>query len=284
MGCLGLVLVAMNQLRQPETIERLDRVFGVKQQPSNQPAPESDSSPTSNHAASLILGNSSNTPTREEFSESSTKIEDNTYFRSEETEAWFDAFERLASKSPEQLAADSLGEITYAQFLQQPEVYRHRVVTLRGTVVREEALAPPENRLGIEQYHRLWLAPHGGGEWPFVVYCRTLPAKFPRDKVLREPLTVHGEFFKIWSYQHDEGMGLAPAVLAQTINWQPTKSRPQVSQEALPVKQMIWAATGTGVFALLVVWMAVRRTKRRPRRFQLPETFQGEETSEGSEQ
>ena len=199
-------------------------------------------------------------------------MRDNTYFRPDERKTWFDLFSRLQTMNALQLAEASLGEASYAQLLQQPDFYRGQIVTLRGTVLREEVQQPAENTLGIARYHRLWLRPQGGGQWPFVVYCLKLPADFSRGDALRADVMVTGFFFKNWSYSYDEGLGLAPVVLASEVDWQrPVSAAPRKS---LTVQNLVWAATGAALFALAAVWWALRKTVRQPRSAgRLPGTF-----------
>lgn len=278
-AALGLVLVAMRQLRQPETVEKLDRVFLGQSRVSNEA--------TDDHV--LVKQNERGTIATFEGVDSATQrnpaaispdsdrneladVRDNTYFRPEERDSWFGLFARLQEMRQSQLAEASLGEVTYAQLLQQPDVYRGRVVTLRGTVIREESQQPEDNELGITTYHRLWLRPQGGGQWPFVVYSRTLPADFPRGDSLRADVEVAGFFFKNWSYPYDKGLGLAPVVLANAIDWQPPP--PATPRQSFAPRNLVWAVAGAVIFALVTVWWAVRGTTRRPRPARrLPDTI-----------
>lgn len=241
---LGVVVVAMRQIRQPATVEKLDRLF-------QEPVPAAEALPVARSEAF-------------ETDVDVSAIEDNTYFRPEEQPAWFEMFARLQKMDAAQLAAASVGELTYAQLLQQPDVYRSQVVTIHGTVLREEEQQPVGGGLGIARYHRLWLRPRGGGQWPFVVYALTLPDEFPQGDELRADVTVTGLYFKNWSYSYDDGLGLAPIVLAKGIDWRrpaaPAPRRP------LTLQGVIWVATGTALFALVTVWSAVRKSVRRPRR------------------
>ncbi len=276
-GSLGIVLAAMNQLRKDETIERLDQLFGVSD------TSLSDAS-LSNDRAEKISGridSPSDGAVRDDSSLEATKpvsairttqattendqaatddIEDNTYFRPEEREAWFEVFRKLEKTPPDQLIAESLGEVAYAQFVNQPEEYRHQIVTVSGNVVREELQRPGPNALDIEEYHRLWVSPKGGGQWPIVVFCRELPDEFPRGDHLNVNVSIPGSFFKNWSYSYDEGLGLAPVVLANSFEWSKPPANTAIKQ--LPVVQLLWAATAAGVLSLGVVWLAVRRTMR----------------------
>ncbi len=249
---LGVVVVAMRQIRQPATVEKLDRLF-------------QELVPT---GELLLVARSEAFETHIDVS----AIEDNTYFRPEEQQAWFEMFARLQKTDAAELAAASVGELTYAQLLQQPNVYRGQVVTIRGTVLRAEEQQPADDAQGIARYHRLWLRPRGGGQWPFVVYSLTLPEEFPRGDRLRADASVTGLYFKNWSYSYDDGLGLAPIVLAKSIDWR----RPAVTAPRQPVtlQGVVWVATGAALFALVTVWSAVRKSVRRPRRdARLPETL-----------
>ena len=275
-GCLAMVLFAMRQLQRPETAERIGQVFGANSTSKPNSAIDGPTSFVSTTSEATLPKQPSegtqDTATPPASETNSPEIKDNTYLRPQERDVWFDTFEQLAGMTAEQLRADSLGNIAYAQFIQQPDEYRHQVVTLRGWVVREELKHPGKNRLGVESYHRLWLQPEGGGQWPFVVFCRTLPEQFPRGDGLRAQVEVDGLFFKNWSYSFDGGLGLAPVVLANEVVW--SKPKAEVPLEQLPVTGLVWASTAAGVFALIVVWGVLRNTSRaRGDAQRLPATF-----------
>ncbi len=236
---LGVVLASMRQLGQPETTQRIEQLFTNLQ--SKQTAPVS-----TGEASGIDL----------------SQVQDKTYFRPEEQEAWFSLFARLQQIDKPQRASETVGDISYAQLLQQPEVYRGHLVTILGKVLREEVESPAQNHLGIEAYHRLWIQPRGGGQWPIVVYCLELPAGFPRGDSLNAPVSVTGFFFKNWSYAYDEGLALAPIVLASNFLWQPPAAQP--AGEPITGQNWTIGLAAACVFAIVITWQAMRRTRRRP--------------------
>lgn len=265
-----VVLFGIRMLREPETAQRIDRLFV--------PADESTASPETirevlgGEAQEVDLGlvAAADTPSKLEPGQAVagtngkfdlSAIRDNTYFRPEENSAWFAIFEWLRTAKPTELVADSLGEISYAQFIDQPEVYRGQIVTVRGTVEREESLAAPANDIGIEEYHRLILRPAGGGVWPIVVYSLELPPKFPRGDGSHAEISVQGIFFKNWSYSWQEGLGLAPVVLAKSINWHSAAviKKPRIK---LRGENVLLAVSAAAAIATLVGWFAWRHTRR----------------------
>jgi len=194
-------------------------------------------------------------------------VQDNTSFRPQEQAAWFALLALLEQSTPSSLQQKSVGNLSYAQLLGQPAEYRGKVVTLHGTVLREEPLRAPTNSRGILDYHRLILQPSGGGEWPFVVYALKLPANFPRGTSIRARIEVRGYFFKNWSYSWGDGLGLAPVVLAKNVRWlqeaahgnalPPAGERPWTDW-----KLLLLATLAAALFAGLVLKVAWRSTGR----------------------
>jgi hypothetical protein len=191
-------------------------------------------------------------------------VKDNALFTAAEHEAWFLLWDEARRLSRAELAAQANTELTYAQLVNQPDVYRAQPVRVRGRVLRESVKPAPKNSLGISKYHQLVLAPAGGGDWPIMIYCLELPAEFPRGDGLKEDLAMVGLFFKNWSYPYDGGIGLAPVLIAETIDWKPPSiqtalNRPPLDSSTLWIGGAV-AASGAGIF---LIW--VMSQTRRPK-------------------
>ena len=116
---LALVLGAMNQLRKPEGAAALERVLNG----GHTPVVEQELAV--NELPEPLL-----------TAEALATIEDNTFFRKEESAAWFSLLSQL--RDGELPAASAPGPLTYAQLTRQPQVYRGRPVRVAGTVRRVE--------------------------------------------------------------------------------------------------------------------------------------------------
>jgi hypothetical protein len=183
-------------------------------------------------------------------------ITDNTPFRDAETPLWFGVWSALQKLTDQQTPASS-GEATYVQLVNQADVYRGKVVTVRGWVLRSEAVTPGENELGIEELYRVILKPAGGGEWPLIVYA----LEAPEDVGEPFALAVNAVFFKNLSYRHEAGVGLAPVLLTSRI------ARPQAAKAAAPSEPplsplavVLLAAAGATVFVVYAWWRSGRGT------------------------
>jgi len=281
---LGIVISTMRYLQQPATVDQLGRAFQLEDsshvgqeaeslelQPATPistatPVPERDlvQAPTPTEESKESLVRSAGASLAEQAGVDLSPVKDNTYFRPEEQEAWFGILKHLRESPPPSMPATG---VTYAQLLKQPEEYRGQLVAVSGSVVREEHQQAPENEQGIEAYHRLIVRPEGGGVWPFVVYAMELPERFPTGDRLRIPVEIEGVFFKNWSYAWEDGLGLAPVVLAHRIHWQ----APVLAPEQNPVtgRQFaigIVAALAAATVVVGFVWLRTRPQASSPYR------------------
>jgi hypothetical protein len=242
---LGVVLIMMREVRKPDRwqwVAQLDRQVARSDKAGEE-------------AGSPIPGPASESDDRKLLS----GIRDDTYFRSEEHPAWFQILGRLKRDSESELARQSLGAVTYRQLDRQPEVYRGRLVTLRGIarlVARKEA---PKNEQNINDYFQVWVQPNDEPSSLLVIYCLNLPPGFPQGPEIDASVEVNGVFFKRWAYRAQDTVRTAPLLLAKTLAW--NRELPASAEvEAEPVA-LAWWIVATLAAAALVVWLLVRRTR-----------------------
>lgn len=263
-----LVVFFMRFLQEPQTVEKIDSLFT----PSTQKEPIVQSPRGSIVDSEVaILAPISTEPIQPQTasvanSSKSTAVDlsavkDNTYFRVEENAAWFETLKHLQTLPAKNLKQESLGEITYAQFIKQPDTYRGKIVTITGTAMREESIKAPTNDMGIDEYHRLVIRPTGGGVWPLIVYSLDLPAKFPRGNEINADLQVDGIFFKNWSYAWQDGLGLAPVILANNVQWEPRAVIP-IKRQNVNWQNIVAAIVIGAAIASFVGWFVWRQSRR----------------------
>ncbi len=202
----------------------------------------------------------------------SARIEDDTVFRPAEREIWFHRLALVRDRSAEELRKRSVGRVAYLQLFKQPDEYRGKVVSVKGTVKLAYRVQAPSNYLGIQQYFVYWIHPEGGPTSPIVVYALGAPPGFPeihdkdldrRTTRLSEDVEVTGVFFKRWAYAAKDGTYTAPLVVANVPVW-------QRSALALDGAATRVSAAEIGVAAVAALLMAVcfalaiwHRTRRR---------------------
>lgn len=301
LGMLALVGLMMRHLQQPKTIENLGRLFSLQEQ---RDGPRSENRELAEPRVDLrtsddlsIIGvrdgetasdsvertaedDDSKSPERLSGSNLGTQdgdlpalladVQDNAVFLESETAAWLATLAEAQNHLESEIEGSSLGRVAYAQLIQQPQVYRGQVVTIHGTALREEELRPTDNQLGIDTYHRLIIAPEGGGQFPFFAYVLALPESFPRGDGIRQRVVIHGYFFKNNSYAADAGMSVAPVIVAKEVQWQPTSANTLGRAAVRTGLPPWWAIATVAAFACLIVTLLHLNTRRKKSTRKLP--------------
>lgn len=245
---LALVVILMQIARSPGTVEKLGILFG-----GAPPAP-----PT--------VGGKVAVPLPDVDASLLETIEDNTHFRDEEIQAWFHLLGIASSATADQLAAASLGEIAYAQLLNQPEFYRGQVVHVDGNARRVESIMPAANDADVDQLYLILVQPSRDLLRPFAIYCHELPAGWSIDDNLPNDgrMTCEALFFKNKVYDNQLGVDLMPVFLAHSVTPIARSDTLVDRTPALPAWQMI--AVAALVVGGIVLWISVRNTDHpRPR-------------------
>ncbi len=187
-----------------------------------------------------------------------TPIQDDAPFRDDEQAAWFGLLATLRDADPRALAEASLGEVTYVQLFDQPEVYRGRIVTLRGIARRVLFMDAPANEEGIRGYYQVVLEPADGSNSPVILYVLELPEGFPTGGDVSAKVAVKGYFFKRWVYTARDRIRSAPVVLAKKLKWRPD-AEPEKPARKPP--SLLLVISGGAVLAGIILFTVIRRTR-----------------------
>lgn len=158
--------------------------------------------------------------------ESLAHIRDDTVFRSEDEEAWFQIWMTLRSGDAAAFARSPARRVTFIELFGQPRSFRGRLVRFKGTVHRLQKVEAPPNDYDITGYWQAWVEPADGPASPIVVYFLRLPEGMPRGLRIREPVEVVGYFFKRWAYEATDAIRTAPLVMALDPAWKPLAPAP----------------------------------------------------------
>jgi hypothetical protein len=236
---LGLVILVMARLRDPQTADRVNQFFASVEQPSTdlRPRPavaEKRATPVS-APRSLFPGINP---------ELLKSIRDNTYFRNAEKDAWFHFFALLERTPQADLKKMHSMEVDYVQLVDQPNFYRGKLVKLYGFTRQITKQTPAPNELGIKSYYRIVVEPTDDIDWPIFVYALELPPGLKEGDNLMSNMVVTGLFFKKLSFQWKEGMGIGPVIVARTIeDFGAGPGMPGKTEVRPPVAVDRWAET-----------------------------------------
>ncbi len=192
------------------------------------------------------------------------QIRDDTVFRVEEQDSWFNILDVLNRSEATAISRQSAGAVTFAQIYRQSPLYRGRVVSTSGVVRQADLYSRiTQNSAGIERYYRLTFFPADHRDTPMFVYCLSLPDRFPVASGIEEFVEVDAVFFKRWVYEGRGGLFTTPVLLAKDVRWQPRL----VVREDPPAHPWLFVAivAVAGVFSLTVSIVLYRRTKSTSR-------------------
>lgn len=193
------------------------------------------------------------------------QIRDDTVFRIEEQDSWFNIFDVLNRSDAKAISRQSAGPVTFAQLYRQSTLYRGRVVSTSG-IVRQVDHYPrvTQNSAGIKSYYRLTFFPADHRDTPMFLYCLSLPDGFPVGSGIEEFVEADAVFFKRWVYEGKGGLFTTPILLAKDIRWQPRL----VVREDPPAQPWLVVAivAAAAVFSMAASIVIYRRTKASNRR------------------
>jgi hypothetical protein len=267
---LALVLVMMQKASKPEIYESF---FGALT-----PINELGSAQIADAELAVETSSSAIDPAV------TAKVVDGTVWRSGD----FDALHLFLDDAKH--FSDTTGPVVgILPLLQQPDVFRNKVVRSRGRVARCERIDAQENEFGISEYWQLWIRPADGADRPLVAIVPSVPkdvaAVGPEATDQNGPdVTVVGRFLKRLAYRSLAGADLAPVVVGKLIN-----SEAVAKDAVLPIddvetrsKPALWMLVGVSAIsglalAALAMWrtsVTANRTRQiRFSRSESPDVF-----------
>ena len=144
-------------------------------------------------------------------------IRDNTYFRTAEKEAWFTLIGLLQQTPANELADKSVGEVGYVQLVQQPNVYRGKVVNVRGTVRQVTLEKPAANELGVDSVLPACRAAERRRHLADLCVLPRSAGRFSAGRRRRSRCFSDRILLQELSYEWQDGLGLAPVVLVNEV-------------------------------------------------------------------
>lgn len=279
-GAVGAVLLLIGQARQPKMWRWLwfgQQPGAAPQAAENQPAIDTRLKPKARRplaADEVVIKRAEKPvlPAGKKFfpgvkAEFLSGVRDDTLFRSAETDAFYHLMKILEETDEKTLEAASSGPVTFTQLFTQPKEYRGELVTVAGTLRRNQRLKAPRNKYGIEKYFELVIQPDDRAE-PLLLYCLQPPENLPRGENLHQPITATGFFYKRQAGMSGDGLRTWPLVLAKTVIMPVAPPGAEVAKKEESFS-LVTAMVASGCIGLAVVWFVLGRTKRGAR-FHLP--------------
>lgn len=200
------------------------------------------------------------------------KVADNTgSIRVQESEAYYAILGLVRDLPPEELAAASQDSLAYTALVDNPELYRGQIISVRGTLQLAYKLPAVPNSSQVGDTWEAWVLTTDSGRRPYRVVALNIPEDFPVGDVQRDGMhvTLTGYFFKSYGYPRQDGSSqVAPLLLVRDIHKAsaPTGISSTSLSEYLPY--LLGGLLTLGAAAGLVIWR-VRKSDKQFEREQL---------------
>lgn len=197
-------------------------------------------------------------------------VEDRTPLFHKEAPAVKMLVELLQNTSAETLQKACLGRVLFAQYTQQPNVYRGKLIHLRGVAVAAGEEKVFDQELGLEKWYPVWILPEDCPNEPMVVYCLELPENFSTGDDIRQKVSFNAFFLKMWPYASHSGVRSTPLFYAQKPEWSNIPSDTLI-QNAWPKIPFWLVFLASLTLAILLLMVINHRVKQHQVREELPE-------------
>ncbi|MDO4584551.1 MAG: hypothetical protein Q4D62_10665 [Planctomycetia bacterium] len=197
-------------------------------------------------------------------------VEDRTPLFHKEAPAVKMLVELLQNTSAERLQKACLGRVLFAQYTQQPAVYRGKLIHLRGVAVATGEEKVFDDALGLKKWYPVWMLPDDCPNEPIVVYCLELPENFPTGEDIRQKVSFNAFFLKMWPYASQVGVRSTALFYAQKPQWTniPSDTFTKNAWPEIPFWMIFLASLALAILLLMVINHRVRQEQIRE---ELPE-------------
>ena len=192
-------------------------------------------------------------------------VKDNTLgIRRDEADAYYRLLDHVNHVSPADLERAAVPEVQYINLMTEPDRFRGEPVTIQGDLWRLYEFEAGPNDRGLTTLYEAWIFTGDSSNHPYRVVCTSLPHTLtPGENIRRQQVRVTGYFFKREGYPTQDGMHVAPTLLAPTVTpFRPAHAIP-LTDAMTPYLTGIVTAVG---LALLVTLLALTLGDRRIKR------------------
>lgn len=149
------------------------------------------------------------------------------------------------------------------------EQYRGKLMHLEGTLWRFQKYPFGDPESTEDDLWQAWLLSSDSGNNPWVVFMVEKPAELTVGEGINRQAAVAGYFFKNYGYATEQGLHIAPMLIARTIELKPLPAVKDTKTEDLSLYVFAFLMTIGLLFGLMIWWFV--RSDRKFNRSHLAE-------------
>ncbi|WP_417850377.1 hypothetical protein [Thalassoglobus sp.] len=156
-------------------------------------------------------------------------------------------------------AADS--EIGFRVVFTDSEKYRGRLIEVEGTLWRLQPYPFGDPDSTEDDLWQAWFFSSDSGKNPWVVFFAEKPDEVEAGEGINRQIQTAGYFFKNYGYATEQGLHIAPMLIAKTLVVKPLPPATDATTENLNLYVFIFMIT-IGVLFGLMIWWFVRSDRK----------------------
>ncbi len=146
--------------------------------------------------------------------------------RVKEADTYYRTLAHVSRLDDRFLKKHARSDVLYVNLLRNPDSYRGKLITIRGTARRITKTEVGKNKYGIQKAYEAWLLTPDSGSDLIRLVATDLDSRLPTGKEVSVEVEATGYFLKLYSYASQGGQHQAPLILAARI--QPSVVRTSV--------------------------------------------------------
>ncbi len=178
-----------------------------------------------------------------------------------EQDAMDRVLKRVQALKQEELLEAADPEIGFRVVFTDSDKYRGRLIDVEGTLWRLQPYPFGETETTEDDLWQAWFFSSDSGKNPWVVFLSEKPDGVEIGEGIDRQIRVAGYFFKNYGYATEQGLHIAPMLIAKTFQLKPLPPLTDSTTENLSLYVFVFLLSIGALFGVMIWWF-VRSDKK----------------------
>lgn len=178
-----------------------------------------------------------------------------------EQEAMERVLQRVRTLKQAELDEAAVDDVGFRVVFTDAATYRGQLISVKGTLWRLQRFPFGAKDSTEDDLWQAWMFSGDSGNNPWVVFLTEKPAEIEAGENINRQITVAGYFFKNYGYATEQGLHIAPMLIAKSFSLQPLPPVVDQKTEDLSLYVFFFLLAIVCIFGAMV-WFFVRSDRK----------------------